>query len=102
MLRSSQYAASALQNRTRPGETGFPVDEIDAFRFTRVPAATLPSGETISVVVVGEVAASIRTGISRQNANTKYDLNVREGKKSPRIIDLQGGRNAITEVVWER
>jgi hypothetical protein len=97
MLRSSQNAASALQNETRPGETAIPADETVALRFSRVPAATFPSGETARAVVVGEgVAARIRTDASRQSANRRYSLRVRVEKESPGIIDLPGSEGMTT------
>jgi hypothetical protein len=54
MLRSSQYAAAALQNNTRPGETDCPEDVTEAVRVTRVPRATGLDGEIVNSVEVGE------------------------------------------------
>jgi len=72
MLRSSQYVASALQNRTRPGETGLPEDETEAVKVTRTPTATELPGAIVNSVVVGEgVAATASAAFKKPAASTR-------------------------------
>ena len=72
ILKSSQYAASALQNRTKPGETGVPEAETEALRVTSVPAATVLPGEIVNSVVVGEgVAATASAALKKPTASTR-------------------------------
>jgi hypothetical protein len=72
MFKSSQNAEAALQNNTRPGETGTPEDETVAVRVTTAPSAAELPGETVNSVVVGEgVAATASAAFRKPAASTR-------------------------------